>query len=88
MGDIGSEIADAIGKHVLENSDMDMMPIVGGFTLSAEIVDPETGQINLVTIQDATLPMWTEWGMLMARIAEVAADWQVMGEIEYEGYDE
>ena len=85
----GGNIADAIAAFMLENSDTEIMPIVGGFTLIAEVIDPDTGMQGLFTLQDASLPIWTEYGMLMLRISELNGDVQanVMGEV-YEEWDE
>ena len=89
----GMDVADAIARFMLENSDMDVMSIVGGFTLIAEVIDTNTGQQGLFTLQDASLPMWTEYGMLVTRLTELQSEMQMetmgaMGEIYEEREDD
>ena len=75
----GSDIKDAIAEFVYQASDMDMRPMVGGFTLVAEIIDPATGKPHLTAIQDAAMPLWVEYGALGLRLNEVAHEWMQAG---------
>jgi hypothetical protein len=86
----GSDIADAIAQFILENTDSEIMPMVGGFTLIAEMIDPTTGMQGLFTLRDDTIPVWTEYGMLASRMAELSAEMQMgaMGEVYEEWEDE
>ena len=79
----GTDIADAIAEFIFENTDMDIRPIVGGFTLVAEMIDPDNGMQGLFTLRDEMIPPWTEYGMLMSRVGEIENEMQMqaMGEV-------
>jgi len=76
-------LIDAIAEFVSSNTDMEILPMVTGFTLQAQIIDPDNGQPLLVSLQDNDLPVWVEWGMLAARMTELTGQWQMMGDVEY-----
>ena len=76
----GAGIKDAIAAFMVDTFDMDMQPMVGGFTLVAEVVDPDTGQLHATAIQSRDLSIWSEYGLLALRLQEVAHQWQMGGE--------
>lgn len=76
----GAGIKDAIAAFMKSTFEMDMQPMVGGFTLVAEVIDPDTGQTHATAIQDGEMPLWTEYGLLALRLNEVAHQWQMGGE--------
>jgi len=76
----GAGIKDAIAEFMIDTFDMDMAPMVGGFTLVAEIVDPDTGQVHATAIQSRDLSLWSEYGLLALRLQEVAMRWQAGSE--------
>ena len=73
----GAGIKDAIAAFMVDTFDMDMQPMVGGFTLIAEVVDPDTGQTHCTAIQSKDLSLWSEYGLLALRLQEVAYKWQM-----------
>ena len=75
----GSDIKDAIGEFIYLASEMTIRPMVGGFSLVVEILDPDTGQPHLTAIQDAEMPLWVEYGALGLRLNEIAAEWMQAG---------
>ncbi len=85
----GVGIQDAIAAYLVSEAGMDMHPMVGNFTLIAEVVDPDTGQLHVTAIQTEELPYWTEYGMLGLRMNDVATEWQSAGLADYiENIDE
>lgn len=72
----GAGIKDAIAEFMADVFEMDMAPMVGGFTLVAEIIDPATGQIHATAIQDRELPLWNEYGLLALRLNEIVQEWE------------
>lgn len=81
----GAGIQDAIASYLVAETGMDIHPMVGNFTLICEIIDPDSGQLNLAAIQTVDLPAWVEYGMLGLRINEVAQGWNEAGLADYIG---
>ncbi len=79
----GVGIQDAIAAYLMAEAGMTIQPMVGNFTLIAEVVDPDTGQLHVTTIQTEALPFWTEYGMLGLRMNDVATEWQSAGLADY-----
>ena len=79
----GVGIQDAIAAYLMAEAGMTIQPMVGNFTLIAEVVDPDTGQLHVTAIQAEELPFWTEYGMLGLRMNDVVTEWQSAGLADY-----
>ena len=85
----GVGIQDAIAAYLMSETGMTIQPMVGNFTLIAEVVNPDNGQLYVTAIHAEDLPYWTEYGMLGLRMNDVATEWRSAGLIDYtENVDE